>query len=263
VDSSKFPWSQRRTSGLASLPEDIRQTYQQLDNFAPDPKSDVYDILSTPGCPPFLLSEWLNIVRWKYVDLGKVLDSAHTTELDPKKTHVIDDEIELALRVSKSSGGVKSSSDHNIAFTMYIEAVAFVFPQRREEFTQYNTYLSRLFHAMEIHLHPRIIEYDRSVRNQMAMQRNLRLTDYSEFEHLRTAFLTSFGVGSNPASSSSNTGGRSNRRDGIGGRNDPCHKWNRGTCQKSEAECRFSHCCDRRGCRGAHRKSECPNKGPA
>ncbi|KAG2741863.1 hypothetical protein P692DRAFT_20879763 [Suillus brevipes Sb2] len=52
----------------------------------------------------------------KYVDLVKVLDSAHTTELDPKKTHVIDDEIELALRVSKASSGIKTSSDHNIAF---------------------------------------------------------------------------------------------------------------------------------------------------
>ncbi|KAG2148202.1 uncharacterized protein EDB93DRAFT_1085003, partial [Suillus bovinus] len=100
-----------------------------LENFAADPKSVVNDILSTPGCPPFLPSEWLNIVPWKYVDLSKVLDSAHTTELDPKKTHVIDDEIELALRVSKSSGGIKTSSDHNIAFSMYIEAISFIFPQ--------------------------------------------------------------------------------------------------------------------------------------
>ncbi|KAG2348111.1 hypothetical protein BDR05DRAFT_875567, partial [Suillus weaverae] len=170
-------------------------------------------------------------------------------------------EVELALRVTKSSAGIKTSSDHNIAFSMYIDAISFVFPQRRDEFIQYNTYLSRLFHAMEVRLHSRVIEFDRSVRNQVAMQRNLRLTDYSQFEHLRTTFLTSFGVGSNTASSSSGSGGRSNRRDGTGGRDDPCHKWNRGTCQKPDGECRFAHCCDQRGCRGAHRKSECPNKG--
>ncbi|KAG2159437.1 uncharacterized protein EDB93DRAFT_1075025, partial [Suillus bovinus] len=110
-----------------------------------------------------------NIVKWKYVNLGKVLDSAHMTELDPKKTHVIDDEIELALRVSKSSGGIKTLSDHNIAFLMYIEAISFVFPQCRDEFIQYNTYLSQLFHAMEIQLHSQVIEFDRSVRNQVAM----------------------------------------------------------------------------------------------
>ncbi|KAG1871758.1 hypothetical protein DFJ58DRAFT_837078 [Suillus subalutaceus] len=108
---------------------DIRETYQQLENFATDPKGVVNDILSTPGCPPFPPSEWLNIVHWKYVDLAKVLDSAHMTELDPKKTHVIDNKIELALRVLKSSAGIKTSSDHNIAFSMYIEAISFVFPQ--------------------------------------------------------------------------------------------------------------------------------------
>jgi len=37
----------------------------------------VSDILSTPGCPPFPPGEWLNVVKWKYVDLSKVLDSAH------------------------------------------------------------------------------------------------------------------------------------------------------------------------------------------
>lgn len=114
---------------LASLPSDIRETYKQLDNISADPKSIVTNILSTPGCPPFPPGEWLNVVRWKYVDLGKVLDSAHTTELNPKQTHIIDDEIELALRVSKSLGGIKTSSDHNIAFSMYIKAIAFVFPQ--------------------------------------------------------------------------------------------------------------------------------------
>ncbi|KAG0699423.1 hypothetical protein DFH29DRAFT_784351, partial [Suillus ampliporus] len=257
VGVSKFPWMQRRTEALATLPSDIRETYEQLENFAADPKNVVTNILSTPGCPPFPPSEWLNIVWWKYVDLGKVLDSAHTTELDPKKTHVIDDEIELALQVSKSSGGIKTSSDHNIAFSMYTEAIAFVFPQRRNEYVQYHTYLSWLFHAMEVRLHSRVIEFDRSIRNQVAMQRNLRLTDHSEFEHLRTTFLTSFGIGSNSTSSTSGSRGRTNRREGNSGRDDPCHKWNRGTCSKSDSECRFAHCCDWRGCRGAHRKSEC------
>jgi hypothetical protein len=261
VDSSKFPWAGKRHSALAALSPDIRETYKQLDNFSADPKSVVSDILSTPGCPPFPPSEWLNIVRWKYVDLGKVLDSAHTIELDPKKTHIIDDEVELALRVSKSSAGIKTSSDHSIAFNMYIDAISFVFPQQRKEYAQYNTYLSRLFHAVEVQYHSRVIEFDRSVRNQVAMQRNLRLTDYSEFEHLRTTFLTSFGLGSNSSSSTSASGGRTNRRDGAGGRDDSCHKWNRGTCQKSDSECRFAHCCDRRGCRGAHHKADCPNKG--
>jgi len=261
VDPTKFPWFERRSAALASLPADIRQTYEQLENFAADPKQVVLDILSTPGCPPFPPGEWLNVVKWKYVDLAKVLDSAHTTELDPKRTHVIDDEVELAFRVSKSSGSIKSASDHSIAFNMYIQAISFVFPQRVGEFVKHQTYISRLFHSTEPRHHSRIIEFDKAVRNQVAMQRDLRLTDHSQFEELKITFLSSIGVGTNSSSSAAGSGGRTNRREGVGGRDDPCHKWNRGTCNKSEGECRYSHCCDRRGCRGAHRKSECPRQG--
>ncbi|KAG2126015.1 uncharacterized protein EDB93DRAFT_1097314, partial [Suillus bovinus] len=131
-----------------------------LENFASDPKSVVTNILSILGCPPFLLSEWLNIVRWKYINLAKVLDLAHTTKLDPKKTHIIDDEIELTLRVSKFSTGIKTSSDHNITFSMYIKAISFVFPQRQDKYIQYNTYISQLFHAMEVRLHSHVIEFN-------------------------------------------------------------------------------------------------------
>ncbi|KAG2088295.1 hypothetical protein BD769DRAFT_1680364 [Suillus cothurnatus] len=95
-----------------------KETYSQLEDFATDPKGVVNDILSTPGCLPFPPSEWLNIVQWKYVNLTKVLNSAHTTELDPKKMHIIDDEIELALQVTKSSTSIRTSSDHNIAFSI-------------------------------------------------------------------------------------------------------------------------------------------------
>ncbi|KAG1723393.1 hypothetical protein EDB19DRAFT_1916120 [Suillus lakei] len=223
LDSSKFPWASQRSAALISLPADIRETFTQLENFSADPSGVVQDILSTPGCPRFPPSEWLNIVRWKYVDLSKVLNSAHTTELDPKRTHVIDDQVELAFRVSKSLGSIKTSSDLIFAFGI-------------DEFTQYHSYLGRLFYAIEVPMHGQIIEFDKAVRNQMAMQRNLRLTDHSQFEELRTTYLTSFGIGSNTSASASGTGKKSDRREGTGGRNDPCHKWNRGTCEKSDAE---------------------------
>jgi len=249
---------------LASLPEAIRQTYEQLDNYAADPKQVVSDILSTPGCPPFPPGEWLNIIKWKYVDLSKVLDSAHTTELDPKQTHVINDELKLAFRVSKPSGSIKSSADHTIAFNMYINAVAFVFPQRRDKFTQYHTYLSRLFHSIEPWYHPQVIEFDQAIRNQIAMQRELSLTDYSQFDQLRTTFFISFGIGSNSSSTRGPvSGAKLGWRDNAGTQDDPCHKWNWGTCPKAEADCRYTHCCDRKGCWGLHQRSDCTRQGPS
>ncbi|OAX38267.1 hypothetical protein K503DRAFT_818209 [Rhizopogon vinicolor AM-OR11-026] len=60
-------------------------------------------------------------------------------KLDPKQTHIIDDKVELAFRVTKSCGSIKSSSDHNTTFNMYIEATGFVFPQRAREFARYHT----------------------------------------------------------------------------------------------------------------------------
>ncbi|OJA17976.1 hypothetical protein AZE42_08948 [Rhizopogon vesiculosus] len=49
----------------------MKPFYEELENFAADPKQVVPAILSTPGCPPFPPGEWLNIVKWKYVDLAK------------------------------------------------------------------------------------------------------------------------------------------------------------------------------------------------
>ncbi|KAI6147062.1 hypothetical protein BKA82DRAFT_170552 [Pisolithus tinctorius] len=108
----------------------IRTTFEQIKLYSKDPRQVVKHILSMPGCPPFPPSQWTNLVQWKYVDLAKVLKSAHSTELDPKQLHVIDDKVELSFRVTKPAGTIKSAADHNTTFTMFIKALAFVFPQR-------------------------------------------------------------------------------------------------------------------------------------
>ncbi|KAG1799970.1 hypothetical protein EV424DRAFT_1332318, partial [Suillus variegatus] len=258
LDTSKFPWHEKRVSAIAALSPDIKQTFEQLERFSVDPKGVVRDILSTPGCPPFPPEQWLNIVQWKVVDLGKVLEAAHSTDLEPKQTHVIDDKVELSFRASKSTAGIHSASDHNIAFTKYINALTFIFPQRWEEYTSWNAHMSGLFHAFETSRHSRVIEYDKAARTLVSLQRHIHLTDYSAFGELQYTFLSSFGVGPNSSESGTGGGGKSDRTSGGGGRKrEPCHKWNRGTCLKSSSECYFSHCCDRKGCRGAHKKSDC------
>ncbi|KAG2125830.1 uncharacterized protein EDB93DRAFT_1097570, partial [Suillus bovinus] len=150
LDTTKFPWHEKRVNTIASLALDIKQTFEQLEQFSVDPKGVMRDILSTPGCPPFPPEQWLNIVQWKVVDLGKVLEAAHSTDLEPKQTHIIDDKVELSFWASKSSAGIHSASDHNIAFTKYINVLTFVFPQRWEEYTSWNAHMSGLFHAFVI-----------------------------------------------------------------------------------------------------------------
>ncbi|KAL4062425.1 hypothetical protein V8B97DRAFT_1877860 [Scleroderma yunnanense] len=68
-------------------------------------------------------------VQWKCVDLAKVLKSAHTTELDLKQTHVIDEKVKLSFHISKPIGSIRTAADHITAFTMLIKAIAFIFPQ--------------------------------------------------------------------------------------------------------------------------------------
>ena len=139
LEDSQCPWHRRRPSEFAELPSAIRKTIHQLDHFALDPKAVVQDILSTPSCPLFPLAQWLNLVQWKYINLAKVLEVAHTTDLDPKQTHIIDDEVELSYRVSQSNKFIRNAADHNTVFSIFVEALGFVFPQWRKEFTRYQT----------------------------------------------------------------------------------------------------------------------------
>ncbi|KAI6000277.1 hypothetical protein EDC04DRAFT_2584078, partial [Pisolithus marmoratus] len=262
LDVSLFPWNERRESWVASLPEDIKSTFEQIELYSRDPKQVVKHILSTPGCPPFPPSQWLNLVQWKYVDLAKVLKSAHTTELDPKQSHIIDDKVELLFRVSKPMGAIKSAADHNTAFTMFVKVLSFVFPQHWEEYSEYQSKLGQLFHSLEPAFHSRIIDYDRAIRNCVSVQRHLHVTDPTHFNDLRTTFLTSHGVGSHSSKSTATL--QPGAKPGSSGQcREPCHKWNRGLCQKSEAECFYAHCCDRRGCRGSHRRPECSKTAKA
>ena len=170
LDVTHFPWNEHRGTRVASLPEDIKQTFEQIKLYSKDPKCVVEHILSTPGCPPFPPSQWLNLVQWKYVNLTKVLESAHTTELDPKQTHVIDDKVELSFCVSKPTGSIGSAADHNTAFTMFIKAISFVFPQCWDEYSEYQAHLGRLFHSVKPSFHGKVIDYDRAIRNRVSVQ---------------------------------------------------------------------------------------------
>ena len=255
-----FTQHRRRSTELSGLPSEIRKTFDQIDLFSSDPNFVVENILSTPGCPLFPPSQWLNLVQWKYVDLAKVLEVVHTTDIDAEQTYVID-KVGSSIRVSRPNKYLRNAFHHTMAFTMYVKALGFVFPQRREEFADYQTSIGHLFLAVDPAFHHRIIDYDCAVRNRISVCRHLRITDSASFDDLRVAYLSPFGTGthcrcesfsSHDASCSSSSLGLTSQQ------RDPCHKWNRGTCYKTEAECFFSHCCDLRGCRGNHRRLECP-----
>ncbi|KIN94153.1 hypothetical protein M404DRAFT_169023, partial [Pisolithus tinctorius Marx 270] len=239
-----------------TLAEDIRTTFEQIELYSKDPRQVIEHILSTPGCPPFPPSQWTNLMQWKYVDLAKVLELVHSTKLNPKQSHIIDDKVELSFRVSKPAGTIKSAADHNTTFTMFIKALTFIFPQQWEEYLEYQAHIGHLFHSIEPIFHSRVIDYDCAVQNHVSVQQHLCVTDPSQFDDLRTTFLSSHGVSSHSSEFAPSVWSRF--RSGPSGEfQDPCHWWNCGLCQKSKAECFYAHCCDQRGCCRSHKRPEC------
>ncbi|KAF8131559.1 hypothetical protein EV363DRAFT_1164942, partial [Boletus edulis] len=236
VDESKFPWEPAGSIAKRSLPPDIQQTIDLIDNWSNDPSYVVRKIMRAPGCPDFPEDQWSNIVKGLPVDLEKVLVAYYP----PSRSKV-----------------VQTHGDWIVAFGMTVQAVAFAFPHRRREYTQYQNHISQLFASVQPSFHSKVVEYDKAVRLKAANQIFLRLTNYAEYEELRIIHLNPLGMGSHSGEWLPERSRRGEKGAGHSpSRPEPCHKWNRGACTKSAEECNYEHCCDRRNCRGAHRRME-------
>ncbi|KAG6329913.1 hypothetical protein ID866_9178 [Astraeus odoratus] len=98
-------------------------TFKQIRLYCSDPKTIINSILSTPGCPVFPPSQQLNLIQWKYINLAKVLESAHTTEINPKQTYIIDEKVELSLRVTKPAISIKNAAEYNTTFSTLVKVL--------------------------------------------------------------------------------------------------------------------------------------------
>ena len=258
IDESLFPWGPSSAILEGSLSPELREILIILDNWSNDPTYVVRKILLAPGAPDFPPDQWLNIVKGLAVDLDKVLGSHYSTDVDTKQTRDVGDIFQLSLRIPKQTKVVRSHGEWVIAFGKTVQATSFALPQRNAEHLAWQTYISQLFASVQLSHHDRVIQFDKAARLRVANQKHLRLSHFADFDDLRTIHLSPFGVG---PSSADRGGGRSRRGDGgppSASHRECCHKWNRGACDKSAAECQYEHVCDKRGCRGAHRRPDCP-----
>ena len=85
--------------------------------------------------------------------------------------------VELSFQASKSVASIKTGTEFSSAFTILVKAVAFVFPQRWEEFSEYQNFIAESFISLQPTLHLRIIQFDQAVRNKISTQRHICLTD--------------------------------------------------------------------------------------
>ena len=72
---------------------------------------------------------------------------------------------EVMFVVAESKRQVKTGAEWSSAYRRASKAIAFVFPHRREELSEYAEYIEGLFSAKYTGAHSKVILYDQSVRN--------------------------------------------------------------------------------------------------
>ncbi|KAF9230248.1 hypothetical protein BU15DRAFT_83872 [Melanogaster broomeanus] len=194
IDESLFPWGPSTVVLRDSLSPDLQQILLILDNWANDPTYVVRKILLAPGAPDFPPDQWVNIVKGLAVDLNKVLGSHYSTEIDSKQTRDVGDLFQLSLWAPKQTKVVRTHGDWVIAFGKTLRATTFALPQRYEEYSTWQTYISQLFASVQSSHHGRVIEFDKAARLRVANQKHIRLSDFAKFDDLRTIYLSPFGV---------------------------------------------------------------------
>jgi hypothetical protein len=101
---------------------------------------------------------------------------------------------EVVFAVAESKRQVKTGGEWSAVFRCMAKAVAFLFPHRREELSDYAEHIEGLFAAKHVNAHSKVILYDQSVRNRVGGGQNILLTDYQAFSNLSEAILHADGI---------------------------------------------------------------------
>ncbi|THU79195.1 hypothetical protein K435DRAFT_574556, partial [Dendrothele bispora CBS 962.96] len=127
--------------------------------------------------PEFPDSEWNSIIQNKVCDFDAVLTSIHSPAV-PKslkeKVGAFEIKVEKDVEVTKT---VTNEAQWNTAFRLFKRATLHLFPHRDSELATYENHMGDLFLSIDPSLHPRLISYDKAVRNLVANRGDLTLAD--------------------------------------------------------------------------------------
>ncbi|KAJ3816747.1 hypothetical protein F5880DRAFT_1440752, partial [Lentinula raphanica] len=75
-------------------------------------------------------------------------------------------------------------------------AIAFAFPNRREELNSYSLHIHRLFEDYHSSMHPNVLLYDKAVRQLIGTRRDLLFdeTTHPDIVRFKTIYLESGGI---------------------------------------------------------------------
>jgi hypothetical protein len=245
VREEEFPWfeeAQRAKQTLTVSKQKTRNTIQRA-------RGDVSQVVTwardAPGCPRnFPESEWNNLFRGNAVNLDVVYSSLNAIRpvshniAKLGKLEIYDAEVEPIKRV-------ETAGQWNSAWTETTEATVFAFPHRRSELDEYRRYMQNLFDSVISGQHPKVILYDKAIRNLVGGGQTIGLTDFPTFHHLQTTYLHPFGVEADREYR------KRKKSKGV------CHRFNGGTCNVTG--CEFRHVCGGCGSK-SHGRVECPRE---
>jgi hypothetical protein len=260
VDESVFPWNANPADGAQVLSGSLKSTLKSIEQFSIDPKSTKRSLTNSPACPEFPDSEWKNVIAGRAVSLDAVLSGQFSTANNDTRTERMGD-LEITFGSVEPTKTVRNGGDWSIAWNKTVNATAFAFPHRRRELTDYGEYITSLFAATNQSFHSRVIAFDKAVRRRIGSVRNIELSDHHRFADLKLAHIDSIGVSVGSGESSKAGGNRGKGQKGRGGKKEePCNKWNDGTCLQAQEECRRQHVCNVCGKQG-HKGKECRKQG--
>ena len=195
IDPGLFPWVIADKVEGSALRKECITTWDLIANYTIDIKQTKSHLLNSGAAPEFPDSEWKSVLSGLAVNLDTVFSGRYSTEHDPQITHEIGD-FTISAREVATSKSVKSAGDWFIAWNQTAAVTVFAFPHRSRECQEYGKHILGLFAAFAEEHHRLIFNYDRAVRKRVALQRDLLLTDLSEFGDLRVQFLNVRGANS-------------------------------------------------------------------
>ena len=126
------------------------------------------------------------------VNLDHVLSGMHAVSNDNWEVKRIGG-IQLKYSDTEAAKKVHNAGDWSQAFHIYLKAVSFIFPHRKEELEDYAAQVATLFAVVNKVNHTIIINYNKAVHTCVGNMRNLLLTDTSKFKDLRLYWLHPLG----------------------------------------------------------------------
>ena len=238
IDESALPWASTQALDLPLQLVDLAdKTRTSLAFFAKDIKVALASVLNSTSLVSFPESEWLALLKGQAVNLDKVAATFHSIAVDSHASHKLGDGLELRLGLTEPTKRIQSVEEWIYAWSETTKALVWVFPHRRAEAEAYQQYIISHFKSTARRFHPRILLLDKRIRILVASRRDLTLANFHAFTEAERSFLSPIGADYSADTPSSSGAPKPRRSD------EPCRRFNNGSCPSTAAQCRYAHVC--------------------